>query len=173
MLEELKDIYKENIEWLSFAELKNGALLTISGVLLGIINQYLEKDFIILYEYLCLLVIFICALSFVPYLNTNKFIVKNIRKECLKKGYKNCIEARNIIYYNCIFMSTKNDYIQALKDIILNDNQYAINKLEENYIDQIYQISTIASIKYYLFKLALIIFGIILIALMLTNLFIK
>ena len=55
-----------------------------------------------------------------------------------------------------IFVDGKDKYKEALIKVLNQNSSYPFSLLEENYIEQILQISTIASIKYYLFKKAVI-----------------
>lgn len=158
MLDEIKKIYEENIQWLNFAELKNGALLTVSLAVLGVVSQtdiilYLKCILMICFSLLSL----ICMASFIPFLNQSKWIKEQARRKYAKK-YGSSLQDHNIIFYVNIFLSNTNDYKLALSDIINNGQAYDFKKLEENYILQLFQISTISAIKYYFFNFAVKVF---------------
>lgn len=148
---EIKKIYEENIQWLNFAELKNGALLTLCVATLGFIIQLnlnvCLKNIAIIFVMIILL---ICICSFIPFLNQNKYIKKLAYKSYSKK-YNSSLIDNNVIFYVNIFLSNKQVYKKALKDILEKPN-YSFSKLDNNYLNQIIQISTIASIKYFIFK---------------------
>ncbi len=163
MLDELKDIYKDNINWLTFAELKNGVIITVSGVFLGIINTCIKNNYIkSCFFILCVITILISGMSFIPFLNNSKLIKNIAKKHYIKCGNKNCKDSENIIFYIAVFLSTMEIYISSLKEILIGSNTYELTGLEKNYVTQIYQISTIASIKYYFFKCACYVFAIML-----------
>ena len=74
MKEELKAIYDENIQWLNFAELKNGALLTMMLALLAIITQIEMSIYItIFFAVFASVIACVCVLSFVPFSNRLEF----------------------------------------------------------------------------------------------------
>ena len=159
MLNEIKKIYEENIQWLNFAELKNGALLTVSLAVLAFvsqidINSYLKCILMICFSLLCL----ICMTSFIPFLNQSKWIKEQVRRKYATKYGSLLDNNNNIIFYVNIFLSNTNDYKLALIDVINNGQAYDFKKLENNYIFQLFQICTISSIKYYIFNFAVKIF---------------
>lgn len=154
MREELKAIYDENIQWLNFAELKNGALLTMMLALLGIITQIEMSIYITtFFAVFSIVIACICILSFVPFSNRLKFLSNYIKEEYAKKN-TGSLNSKNIIFYVEIFVDGKDRYKEALIKVLNQNSNYPFSLLEENYIEQILQISTIASIKYYLFKKA-------------------
>lgn len=160
MLEELKKIYEDNCNWLTYAELKNGALITLAGVVVGFISgSGLGITLKTLLEVLGIIVIIISGISFIPFLNSSKCIRKLCKKHYIRKKYYNSLVAKNVVFYVSIFLSTKDDYKKAVLETIPHGENYTFNKLELNYIEQIYQISTIAAIKYYLFNIAAGLFG--------------
>ena len=154
----LKSIYDENIQWLTFAELKNGALLTIMVAIIGIISQIdmslWVKSFFMVYS---IVIILICIFSFIPFLN-QKELVKKCAKCWYKKTYKGSFASNNIVFYAEIFTDGKENYKRAVKKILNLNASYSFSAIEKNYIEQIIQISTISSIKYYIFKMASIFF---------------
>lgn len=158
MIDEIKIIYEENIQWLNFAELKNGALMTACIAILAVVSQ------LNIYFYLkCVLMIFsalvsiVCMTSFIPFLNQNEWI-KKLAKKKFKRKNQSSLKDNNIIFYVNIFLSDKDDYKKALIEIVNNGKDYTFNRLENNYISQLMKISTIASIKYYIFNVAVKIF---------------
>lgn len=164
IVEQLKDIYKDNVQWLSFAELKNGALLTLTTVILGLLNDVIGNCNIkYIFLFLGMIIIAICIFSYYPYLN--KVVYKrNTLYRVIKKSYektgKNAFESMNIIFYVCVFLSEKELYMKAVKKVLGLDKNYLFSCLEENYIDQIVAISNISCIKYYMFKIAISLFAI-------------
>lgn len=164
MNDELKEIYKENVEWLNFAELKNGALLAISGVLLQIIFEHVDDIFLrTLFIVLYSLVIVITSVSFIPFLNSNKIIKWFAKKYYKRRKYKGCKEASNIIFYVNIFLSSEEEYIEKAVEM-LHLKSKELDDFEKNYIKQLFPISTIVAIKYFLFDIAMRIFALTVIA---------
>lgn len=159
-IDNLKEIYNENIQWLNFAELKNGALLTLVIAILNIVAQanfsLFIKNFFIIY---LALIALICLSSFIPFLNKNRWIRKYAINK-YTKGYNGSLLSKNIIFYIEIFIDGKEKYRKALREVLNKGNSYTFSTLEENYIEQIIQISAIASIKYYIFKIAIELFSI-------------
>lgn len=162
MLEKLEKIYNENINWLNFAELKNGVLLAFGGAFIQII---LENFNIIRYGQavliLCGVAIVLSSASFLPFLNNNR-LIKWITKMFYKyiKRYKSSDDKvddkKNIIFYVSIFLCEKGKYSAVVEKEIGENN--SVTFLEKNYIDQIISISTIASIKYFFFTIAMYVF---------------
>ncbi len=156
MMQYLKEIYDDNTNWLNFAELKNGALLAISGIFLQIIIDsidmlYLRWSLVIL----CAITILLTGWSFIPFLNSNKPITWLAKKFYGRKN-NNSLVAENIFFYVNVFLSTEDEYTQAVKNITNITNE--LNEIEKNYIKQIISISTIASIKYFIFSIAMCLF---------------
>lgn len=159
MTDKLKDIYQENIQWLNFAELKNGVLLAIMGVVLEVVgsqnifNEIMKLGLIIF----CAIIMIVCAMSFVPFINSNKYIVKITKKYYQWKGYKDAKEQQNIIFYVNIFLSQCNGYKEAVCNS-LSVNIDDLENIDNNYIDQVIAISTISSVKYFLFSIGINLF---------------
>lgn len=151
---DLKEIYQDNINWLNFAELKNGALLTVSclflQISLSIDTLWVKSFFAVVYS----IIIIITSISFIPFLNSRKFI-KNLASKFYSKKYSDSFTSKNIVFYVNIFLSSKDIYVNAIKYISCKDE---LDRYEMNYVDQIIAISAIASIKYYLFNVSMHIF---------------
>lgn len=164
VVKELKDIYNDNMQWLNFAELKNGALLTLTAVILGLLNDVMGNcNMKYVFLFLGVIIIAICMFSYYPYLN--KIIQKRGRLyEIVKKSYKktgkDALESMNVVFYVSVFLSEKKLYMKAIKKVLGLDKDYLFTHMEENYIDQIIAISNISCIKYYMFKLAIRLFGV-------------
>lgn len=155
-LQELKSIYDENINWLNFAELKNGALLTISGLFLQIILDHIDTEWMKwALVCLCSLVLMVSSISFIPFLNSN-CCVKCLAKRYYCKKYTDSLNARNIIFYVNIFLSSLESYTEAVNKSITENGD--LDCLSKNYIKQIMEISTIASIKYFIFGISMRLF---------------
>lgn len=152
----LKEIYEDNTNWLNFAELKNGALLAISGVFLQIIIDSIDSFGLRwLLVFLCVIIILLTGLSFIPFLNSNKSI-KWLAKEFYDRKYTNSLNSGNIFFYVNVFLSSEDEYTEAVKSI--TNKKDDLNEIEKNYIKQIMAISTIASIKYFIFTISMCLF---------------
>ena len=155
ILDELKEIYQDNINWLNFAELKNGVLLTISGLFL---QFTLDNIQVVWMKYvliaLCSIIIILNCISFIPFLNSNK-ILTSFAKKYYSLKYNDSKEDKNIVFYVNVFLSSDKEYLSAIKKIT---KASSFNDFEINYINQIKAICVIASIKYFLFTLAACVF---------------
>lgn len=158
---ELKDIYQDNVNWLNFAELKNGVLLTVSGLFLQmIIDNITSSCMKCILIFFCGVVILLTCVSFIPFLNSNK-IIKSIAKKYYSNKFDDSLKCNNIVFYANVFLSSEKDYLQAVEKTIPN---LSLDSLERNYINQIRAISAIASIKYFLFSISMQVFFLVIFA---------
>lgn len=158
---ELKYIYDDNYRWLIFAEAKHAAILTFLVSVIAIFNN---KEGILYFNNLILryLVIFLLCVSllisfssFLPFLNTNSFLINKCKKY-------NRIVSKNSFFYKSIFdMSLNNsnrgfanEYYDYLFEMYCTNNRELITS-NEDIINQIIDISQITTIKYYFFGLSL------------------
>lgn len=152
-LNELQEIYKDNSEWLKFAELKNGLLLTIVGILTGFFDGLISTPIVrVTFIVLNLIIMLICCVSFIPFLNSQKFIVKRARQHYAKKYTQG--KLNNIVFYIEIFLLGEQDYRKTVQEVLRIESSVEFSNIENIYLSQIFHISTIASIKYYLFDVA-------------------
>lgn len=150
-------IYQDINEWLKFAEAKHAALLAAWIALwIGIASLEIQEPFIKV-RCIALICITICGffnfLSFLPFLNKSECL----KKRCMKKygGAKD-----NILFYLSVFIQSapettgRNTYkANFMNSLECGDS--APCKLLDNYLDQIIDVSTVATIKVYLFSLSL------------------
>lgn len=161
----LSEIFKNTNEWLVFAETKNGVLLSINGLFLFRLLDYLKKP------NLCnlplktrmiwiLLIIFLVAMlitlkSFFP--NHTAFVDKNINI------YEdNCDDSKTLMFYGDISKyECSKLYLKDIYRYYLNTNidMENINKYELDYAKEIIMNSKIACYKYKCFECALILNG--------------
>lgn len=140
----LKEIYKDNTEWLKFSEAKNAALLAFNGVLLfGILttinNNILSDMNTILYISAAIICVNIIILlwSFIPREKKNEGITT---------------ELSNALFYKEISNFNKNTYYKKICA------RYGFEKLDNAYyldlVNQIVSISWIANIKFKYFTIS-------------------
>ena len=160
-LDEIKDIYQNISEWLKFAEAKHAGLIAVWIALFVAI--FSERDMFInytcLYTLILLLLLFgflINLISFMPFLNRSTIIKHLCSHSC--KAYSG-----NRIFYQSIFVDT---YISNVNSGTASLNIYKQNFLPEfsaqyesdllnDYIRQIIDVSTVGTIKTYLFGLSI------------------
>ena len=167
-------IYQDINEWLKFAETKHAALIAAWIALwIGIASLEIQDPFVIV-QYTALVCIVICGfvnfLSFLPFLNKSEYL----KERCIKK-YGGTTD--NILFYLSVFIQSapettgRNTYKANFMNS-LEGGDSAPCKLLDNYLDQIIDASTVATIKVYLFglslKLALLSLGIVLLSLLIT-----
>lgn len=170
-------VYQDINEWLKFTEAKHAALLAAWIALwIGIISIDLQYPFTIV-RYTALICIMLCAsinfLSFFPFLNKMDILQKLCRQKY--DGASN-----NVLFYISIFIQFTDQNAQSA-----NQNTYKINfmnalgstnssssKLLDDYLEQIVDVSTVVTIKVYLFalslKLAVVSFIIVLLSLLIA-----
>lgn len=146
-------IYQDINEWLKFAEAKHAALLAAWIALwIGIISLDLQYPFTIV-QYTALICITLCAsinfLSFFPFLNKSDIIKKLCRKE-----YNAAPD--NVLFYISIFIQSANQNVYKTNFMnSLGGTNISSSGLLDHYLNQIIDVSTIATIKVYLFAISL------------------
>lgn len=156
-LDEVQKIYNDVSEWLKFAEAKHAGLFAIwMALLIGIVSTDL---FLMLNMPLKVMIIIVILLgssinlfSFVPSLNRFKWL----KSHCFKK-YSSIGE--NVVFYQSIFVKTykdnMNDSIEEYKKILTRKGFGTIDgDLINDYIRQVIEVSTVGTIKVYLFSSA-------------------
>lgn len=158
---EIKYIYDDNYRWLIFVEAKHMAMVTLLVSLIALFNDkdsimYFDnaiiRSFIMLFWGISLL---ISLSSFLPWLNRSRFLLNRC------KWHNREIDL-NAFFYRSIFnMATEesdigflNKYYDYLFDKYCVDDKTLINT-NMDIINQIIDISKIATIKCYLFQLSL------------------
>ena len=146
-------IYQDTNEWLKFAEAKHAALLAAWIALwIGIISLDLQYPFTIV-RYTALIYITLCAsinfLSFFPFLNKSDVIKKLCRK-------KYDAAPDNVLFYISIFIQSadRNTYKVNFMNS-LGDTNISSSVLLDHYLNQIIDVSTVTTIKVYLFAISL------------------
>lgn len=159
-IDEIHNIYQDVSEWLKFAEAKHAGLLAMWIALFS--AAYSEKELFThaSHYYITLLALlfgsFINLFSFSPFLNRQKII----RKLCYN-AYKN--NSGNQVFYQSVFIDTYcsdsysvNQSLNAYKHIFLqNFNSPYDCPLLDNYITQVIEVSTVCTIKLYLFQISI------------------
>lgn len=167
IIDELKNIYADVSEWLKFAETKHAALFAFwTAILIGVLtSDYCNTLDSCLYYFIIIVILIgglLNLISFVPFLNR----CKRLKKRCYHV-YKNI--SGNRIFYQSIFIDTFcnsgriEDSIKKYQDLlgitfeekedkmILKDATGILN----DYIRQIIEVSQVATIKYYIFNIAI------------------
>lgn len=157
----LKCIYDDIYRWLVFAETKNAAFLTFVSVFMGWIigskdNMLIYNNFIkIFLIVLCTMVIIILIVSYVPFLNSSRFL-----QECMYHYYIDKKNDNYMFYLNIFLYVYEQNYLNGTKFKQILCNEYGIlqeqlSKFEKDLIMQIEATSSIATIKYYCFNVAI------------------
>ncbi|MBQ8559670.1 MAG: hypothetical protein IJ439_06800 [Tyzzerella sp.] len=170
VLEEIQKIYSDVSEWVKFLEAKHAGLFAFwTALLIAVITSDVFAQMKIFWQLIVLVPIFIGSIinliSFIPFMNRLKWM----RKKCYKK-YSGL--TRNAVFYCSVFVNTYSEegdidksvekYCKILKEYFVQDIE---GKLSMDYMKQIIEVSTVATIKAYLFGCATIyIFGVSLIA---------
>lgn len=159
VLEELKNIYSDVSEWLKFAEAKHAGMFAvwIALIVAVISNDNIFSKNIVLQTIIVVASspgLIINIISFVPFLNQQK----SIKERCYKK-YQAC--DKNAVFYTSIFVKTydeqgsRSNIISSYKQILKERGfEHLDDPLIEDYICQIVDVSTVGSIKVYLFNVA-------------------
>lgn len=155
-LQELQAIYADVSEWLRFAEAKHAGLFAVwTAILIAVISIDSFFDRITMEKALLLIIILvgimIDLISFLPFLNRDA----RIRRWCYKE-YKRY--SGNSLFYQSIFVDTyseSGDSIHKYKTILAGKGLELENsELEKDYLKQIVEVSTVGTIKVYLFRVA-------------------
>lgn len=146
-------------EWLKFVEAKHAGLFAVwTALMIAIISNNHLGDKITVGKAIIFIVVIIGiainALSFMPFLNR----CKGIKRFCYNKYAKQLIDG-NLIFYQEIFVATYSDNIQdSLKkyEKAFEDKELQLqdNKLAMDYLKQIIEVSTVGTIKVFLFNIA-------------------
>lgn len=148
-----QNIYQDINEWLKFAEAKHAALLAAWIALwIGIISLEIENSYVIVQQ-VALFFIALCAsinfLSFFPFLNKSDII----KKLCLKE-YDAAPD--NILFYISIFIQSADQNVYKTNFMnSLGGTNISSSGLLDHYLNQIIDVSTVATIKVYLFAISL------------------
>lgn len=156
----IHNLYEDTAKWLTFAEAKHVALITLMSfiitALLDKFSIFKSVPQVMIYTLigLSILIILISISSFIPFFN--------LRKALIKASYNHYKpqNTRNVLFYISIFCMSQegiDTYEEALVQKMLATNN-SFNNIEKEYIHQIKDLSTVASIKYYLFEKAMLLF---------------
>ena len=162
MLEELQKIYTDVSEWLRFIETKHAAVFAVwTAVLIAVlsINEFWNLE---LYQMILILIpivmgILINLLAFMPFLNR----WSALKERCYKINQNNQSMGNNRVFYQSIFVQTyvngqgTDAAVSRYKDLFRNCSNLPVQGgLEEDYMRQVIEVSTVASIKVYLFGIS-------------------
>lgn len=171
VLEEIQKIYADVSEWLKFVEAKHAGLFAVwTALMIALVssdnfltNITIEKAAVFIS---ILIGILVDLFSFMPFLNRCKIL----KKLCYNK-YTKYQNDGNLIFYQEIFLSTYNQQIdlqESLKkyreDFERKGFELHNNKLAMDYLKQIIEVSTVGTIKTFLFNIAVIYAFVILLA---------
>lgn len=146
VIDELHRILQINIEWLKFAEAKNGALLVASaGWIFGIIsyiNQLNCCDILFVIPIvLAFISLTICTISFIPKLKIQNNVVGGVS---------------NIIFFNSIANTNDEGFLKSFHELLKLKSDF--DEYELHIANQIVANAKIAKYKYQLFKYAIYFF---------------
>ena len=152
MEEKLEPVLNRVIDWLKYEEAKNGALVTLNGVGVGVIVQWLSSASPALLPWLkvslvvLLLSIIIALFSFYPVLKGDKLhrIAARRRARAASKP--------SVLFFAHIAGSDPKDYLNEFRAAAGESS--ASTLLELDYAEQIVAISEIAVLKLRLFEAA-------------------
>lgn len=160
ILEEVQKIYSDVSEWLKFLEAKHAGTFAVwTALLIAVITSDFYSSLTILWKTIFILPILLGSLinlvSFIPFLNKCKYF----KKKAYNK-YKDCTD--NAVFYQAIFVksypgelnessSAVAKYIEILKTHFGIEIQ---DTLTIDYVKQIVDVSTVATIKAYLFSVS-------------------
>lgn len=155
-IQELKDIYSDVSEWLKFAEAKHAGFFAAGIAVVAIILDKCQGISVksCLAIIIPILLMIPSLISQIPFLNQHPFLVRKTAQYYKKKNIAENIMQNNVFYLGIFIRSQadlnmfKSEYLQQIRaedqsDILLN-----------SYLDQIIAVSKVASIKYYLFEVA-------------------
>lgn len=168
-LEEAQKIYADISSWLNFCEIKHAGMfaayiaLFIAVLQLEILRYEAVRAGVLL---IMLFNIAIHVASFFPFLNRNKYV----RYRALA-ALKNILKQKNRVFYQSIFVQSnqidrnvikdirenyKKFFLEAFSNCSSEDQQMVIKtgSLLDNYLDQVVEVSVVASVKAYLFEIA-------------------
>lgn len=163
IINELQKIYNDVSEWLKFLEAKHATVFAVwTALFIAVVTSDTFQLFDVFYRAIIICIILlgigINAISFVPLLNRSLLM----RKICYKKYSK--VDMSNIVFYQSIFVNT---YV-ASKDLQERVNKYKVMLCErfdctlkelgdtymKDYMEQIIEVSTVATIKLYFFQIS-------------------
>lgn len=151
-VQELKDIYSDISDWLKFAEAKHAAFIAAGIAIVAVIlDKFKEVNS---QSVSAILVLILCMFpslfSQIPFLNQNKTLINIVVKHYCKSNI-----AKNNVFYLSIFIRSQID-CDAFRTEYLNEIGVTEfdDALVNSYLDQIIDVSKVASIKYWLFDFA-------------------
>lgn len=155
--DDLEKIYSDVSEWLKFAEAKHAAALALwTALVVGALSSDKFYELAAAWQN-CILSLLLIGMAInivalTPFVNR----VEWLKKDCYNK-YKT--HSDNLIFYQSIFVSvytpnsTTDTRVDKYKDILKQEyNQPITGKLTTDYIKQIVDAATVATIKTYLFS---------------------
>lgn len=157
-MSEIQNIYENVSEWLKFAEAKHAGMFAVwAAIFIALISKdgFLSRITIIkgIILAIVLIGIMINLLSFFPFLNRLGFIKKRSFRRYQKYS-------GNSIFYQSVFVDTYSenglgDSVQKYSDILERKGLKLSNgELEQDYLKQIIEVSTVGTVKIYLFEMA-------------------
>lgn len=150
-ISEIKDIFTNINNWLTYAEVKIGVLLTFDvTVLFGIIQyQHCFRNLLCADVILLMISMIILLASTVPLVYNIPRLYKLLSFRLRKKK----VGANNCIFFMNIASKTESEFV----DFIKQRYQFMeLDDLAKDYLSEIYENSKIVSIKNFFFRLAII-----------------
>lgn len=163
-LEELKSIYMDASEWLKFLEAKHAGLFAVwTAALIAMFSTEQFYNISASWQGIMVAVVgsglLINLIALAPFLNQRECI-KNKLQKCTYEKYKTYDE--NAVFYITVFSKTYNtdadnraESVRRYKDILQRRGfQNLDTPISIDYMMQIIDVSTVGSIKAYLFNVA-------------------
>lgn len=155
IIDDLKDVFNNTNTWLSFAELKHGALIAFdTTIILGILSELGDKldMWIVSFSLIAVTISLIISLySYFPNLKSGK-------DKWIRVANKKKVHGENLLFYGDIYVLSPKQYLNKLyKTYYGKNNVEAFSKKEVDYAEEIVINSKIAMRKYSMFKVSLIV----------------
>lgn len=167
VVENMRDVMLDISEWIRFLEAKHAGFIAADiAIIVVLLDKTRGNENWIWYLVIVLLLLDMLPSIYaeIPFMNQVGILVKHVRKYYNKKQ-----PAPNSLFYISIFVHSQHDLEKFRKDyiFIMGEKSGHIEKLENDYLSQIIELSKVASIKTYLFYIAIRNLGIILLLLLL------
>lgn len=150
-LAELKTIYTDISNWLKFAEAKHAAFIAVIIGILSLVKDIHETTICGIGIFVTLCMGLPSIIAQMPFLNRKDFIRKSVTKY-----YRNKRINSNILFYLSIYLESQKGRQQFKTEYLARMGvSNSENIFIDSYLEQIIDISEIATIKYYLFEVAM------------------
>lgn len=151
----LSEVFENVNNWLNFAEAKNAANIALVIASIAAIVSYNEINcFLYLVSLFFILSGIFSMLSFLPKL-TGKSKIRKIL-DCITSCLKKDTTEENLLFFEDIKKYSKEEYVKKINEVYYNYSDKQITKYQLDLSNEIIYNSYIASLKYWLFKIAIL-----------------